>query len=134
MEPIWTGYITKDQFFELDKFDDFTVWLGRLAPGTQIDLIIKKHEEKCSDAQRGYYFGVIVKIIAEHTGHEPEEIHDYLKWKFLRKKDDAGLEIARSTESLTTGEREQYHEKCRRWAFVVLDLTIPLPNQVYIGE
>jgi len=134
MEPIWTGYITKDQFFELDKFDDFTVWLGRWAPGTQIDLIIKKHEEKCSDAQRGYYFGVIVKLIAEHTGHEPEEIHDYLKWKFLREKDDAGLEIARSTESLTTGEREQYHEKCRRWAFVVLDLTIPLLNQVYIGE
>jgi len=113
MDPIWTGYITKKQFFELDKFDEFTVWLGTWAPGTQIDLIIKKHEDLCSSAQRGYYFGVIVKLIAEHTGHDTDE---------------------RSTESLTTKEREEYHEKCRRWAFVVLNITIPLPNEVYTGE
>ncbi len=134
MDPIWTGYITKKQFFELDKFDEFTVWLGTWAPGTQIDLIIKKHEDLCSSAQRGYYFGVIVKLIAEHTGHDTDEIHDYLKWKFLRDKDKIGLQIARSTESLTTKEREEYHEKCRRWAFVVLNITIPLPNEVYTGE
>lgn len=134
MEPVWTGHINEYQAFEMDKYDEFTQWCGRFAPGTQLEMILRKHEEKCSPNQRGYYFGVIVKMISEHTGHETEEIHEFLKWKFLAYVDENKLKLARSTESLTTREREDYHEKCRRWAQVVLDLSIPLPNQVDTGE
>ncbi len=135
MDPVWTGYITKQQFFELDKLDEFIQWLGRFAPGTKIDLVLRKHEEQCSPAQRGYYWGVIIKLISEHTGYEPDEVHDILKWKFLKIVDEkTGLEIARSTESLNTKERETYHEQCRRWAQVVLDVSIPLPNEVDVKD
>jgi hypothetical protein len=129
MELVWSGYITKEQFFELDKFDEFSVWLGTFAPGTKIDLILKKHEELCSKNQKGYYWGVIVKMIAEHTDHSTEEIHDTLKFKFLKDRDKFGMEYVRSTESLTTKEREEYHEQCRKWALFFFNMIIPLPNE-----
>jgi hypothetical protein len=129
MDIVWSGYITKENFFDIDKFDEFTVWLGTFAPGTKIDVILKKHEERCSDPQRKYYWAVIVKMIAEHTDHEPKEIHDTLKYKFLKDKDKFGMEYVKSTESLTTGEREEYHEKCRKWALFFFGMTIPLPNE-----
>jgi hypothetical protein len=130
MDIIWTGYITKDQFFELDKYNEFLIWLGTLTPGMKIDLIIKKHGEHCSSNQRGYYWGVIVKMISDYTGHEPDEIHDTLKFKFLKERDVKGIEYVKSTESLTTGEREEYHEQCRKWALIVLGIQIPLPREV----
>jgi hypothetical protein len=129
MDIIWPGYITKENFFEIDKFDDFVKWLGTFAPGTKIDVILKKHEERCSDPQRKYYWAVIVKMIAEYTGHEPDEIHDALKFKFLKTRDVRGIEYVKSTESLTTAEREEYHEQCRKWALIVLGVKIPLPNE-----
>jgi hypothetical protein len=129
MDIVWSGYITKENFFELDKFDDFNQWLGTFAPGTKIDVILKKHEERTSDPQRKYYWAVIVKMIAEYTGHEPNEIHDTLKWKFLKERDVKGIEYVKSSESLNTAEREEYHEQCRKWALIVLGVKIPLPNE-----
>lgn len=129
MDIVWSGYITKKNFFELDKFDDFVQWLGTFAPGTKVDVILKKHEERCSDPQRKYYWAVIVKMIAEYTGHEPNEIHDTLKWKFLKERDIKGIEYVKSSESLNTAEREEYHEQCRKWALIVLGVKIPLPNE-----
>jgi len=130
MDIVWSGYITKENMFEIDKFDDFVKWLGTFAPGTKIEVILKKHEERCSDPQRKYYWAVIVKMIAEYTGHEPDEIHDTLKFKFLKERDVRGIEYVKSTESLTAGEREEYHEQCRKWALIVLGVKIPLPNEV----
>lgn len=144
MDIIWSGYITKENFFEIDKFDDFVKWLGTFAPGTKVDVILKKHEDKtpCSDAQRKYYWKVIVGMIVEHTGQYPEkpqgfdrkhkeeelkkskEVHEILKYMFLKDYDYI------STEELTIREREEYHQKCREWALKEHKILIPLPNEV----
>jgi len=129
MDIVWSGHITKENFFELDKFEDFVKWLGTFAPGTKIDVILKKHEERSSNPQRKYYWSVIVKMIAKHTTHTTDEIHDILKWKFLKDRDNYGIEYVRSTESLTKAEREEYHEQCRKWALFFFGMIIPLPNE-----
>lgn len=135
MDRVWPGKIEKSkagahQFVNWDDLDEFTVWLGRFEPGTEVDIIVRKRQTRASNAQNRYYWPVIVHAISESTGHTPEEIHDILKWKFLKKRDDQGIEFVPSTMDISTRDREQYHEDCRRWAAVVLGLSIPLPNEV----
>ena len=134
MDPVWQGYITKGidgaQFFELDLFDEFTVYLGRFKPDEKIEVILRKQTKKSSNAQNRYYYGVVCKIISDFTGHTVEEVDGILKDKFLKQKDERGLEFVPSKMDLSTVDREAYHEQCRRWAAIVLELNVPLPQAV----
>lgn len=139
MDPVWPGYITKGvadgQFFELDQFDQFTVFLGRFKVGDKIEVILRKQKKKSSDKQRRYYWKVICGDVAKHHSGEDsqvtkDQIHDHFRQKFLSVPNDLGLLLVRSTESLTTVEREEYHEKIRNWCLVVWGYKIPLPNEV----
>lgn len=134
MDPVWSGYITKGvdgaQFFELDLFDEFSVFLGRFAPDDKIEVILRKQTKKSSLPQNRYYWKVIVGLIVEHTGHTPDEIHSHLKDKFLGSDSPDGIRRCPSTSDLSTKEREEYHEWCRRWALFRLEVNIPLPEKV----
>ncbi len=134
MDPVWPGYITKgpdgSNFFELDLFDEFAVFLGRFKPEDKIEVILRKQTKKSSNAQNRYYYGVICKLLSEHTGHSVEEIDCVLKWKFLKQTDGKGMEFVPSKMDLSTVDRETFHEDCRRWAAVVMEVNIPLPEKV----
>lgn len=134
MDPVWPGFITQTrnggQFFELDQFDEFEVFCGRFEPGEKIEVILRKQTKKSSNAQNRYYYGVICKLLSDHTGHTVDEIDCILKWKYLKQTDDKGMEFVPSKTDLSTVEREEFHESCRRWAAVVLNVAIPLPNAV----
>ena len=91
--------------------------------------------------QNKYYWGVVIKMLCEHTGHSEEEMHDIMKSKFLKKfcdikvKDEKGVEkierytIVRSSTSLNTVEWEDYMDDCRKFAAEKFQLYIPLPNE-----
>ncbi len=134
MDTVWAGKITKSeygsQFFDIDLLDQFTMFLGRFVPGEEVEVIIRKKRKRSSGRQNKYYWGVIMKLIADHTGHTQDEIHQTLGWKFLKRFDDNGVEYVPSTMDIDTKSREKYHEDCRRWAKVVLDVNVPLPNQI----
>lgn len=143
MDPVWSGYITKTrsggQFFELDQFDQFTVFLGRFAPDDKIEVILRKQTKKSSDKQRRYYWAVICGGLAKHHSGDDsqvtkDQIHDHFRQKFLSVPNDHGLLLVRSTESLTTVEREEYHEKIRRFCAIVWEYNVPLPNEVDLGK
>lgn len=82
-------------------------------------------------------WGVVYKILSEHTGFSPEEIHEVCRHKFLKdwvllqKKDGAYTEVesAKSTTSLSTSDMEKYLESIRIWASADLGCFIPLPNE-----
>lgn len=85
-----------------------------------------------SVAENNYYWGVVVKTITDDTGQDADDVHDYLKTKFLRRKVVVGKEesvVVGSTATLTTVEFEDYLEKCRVHAIEYFQLTIPLPNE-----
>jgi|GEM_PF-4342047 len=102
--------------------------------GQEVEVTIQKRRKKTTMPQRKYYFAVIVAMIAEAAGYDPSEhrteVHEALKLRFLRVPGDGPLEITRSTESLTTAEREEYHENCRRFAAEFYGVYIPLPNEM----
>lgn len=92
-----------------------------------------------STQENRYYFGVVVKALSELTGFNPDEMHEILKHKFLKKSvwitniEKGTVEevvITQSTTELTTVEFENYLAKIRQWAGEELNCPIPLPNEV----
>ena len=134
MDKIWPGVITQNQVIEYDDLDGYMLYLGTFAPGERVESVVRKERKYSSLPQNRYYWGVIVKIISDYTGHTPDEIHDVLKWKFLVQEDEKHIKYVPSTSDLTTAEREEYHAQCRRWAALVLELNVPMPNEVDYAE
>ena len=71
---------------------------------------------------------MVLEILSDTMGMFPDEVHEFLKWKFLRKS-VGKYETTRSTTSLTTAEFEDYLSKVRMWANMELQCWIPEPNE-----
>ena len=114
----------------LDSPDFFALDCKRLE-GKEVYLILKKKTKTRSTMQNAYFHAVILRHLAEATGHSDEEIKDVLKHKFLTYRTKLGL-ATKATSELNTAEMEEFHESCRRWASEFLGVFIPLPNQLEI--
>ena len=126
--------VIKDKFpqFADAEFDKLVSICEQLGEGIEADLILKKHTKQRSNPQNAYYWGVVIKMIADHTGERPDRIHGVLTDMYLKVADCLGKERVKSTTELTTVEFEEYAESCRRWASIALDMYIPLPNEVEV--
>ena len=82
--------------------------------------------------QNSYYWGVVIKILADDLGYigpgEKEELHEALKSKFLVYMGKLGPQVM-STTKLDTETFERYLEAIRSWARRDRDIVIPLPNE-----
>src|ERR1035437_10241433 len=98
----------------------------RFMDGKELDVVIRKHTKKATRKQREYYWPGIVKPIADHIGEAGKagenRVHEGLKDKFLRVADPVFGFRVRSTEELSTTEKEEYHANCRQWAAEFLGL------------
>jgi ribulose 1,5-bisphosphate synthetase/thiazole synthase len=107
-----------------------------MTPGVTYAMRLSKWKEHTiSDPMRRYYFGVVAKMIAEHTGHPAEVIHDYLKRKILGVTVDKwGIEQVRSVFSdssdMSVEEKSEFIDEVRRWASDFLELYIPDSERV----
>jgi len=100
-------------------------------------LTVKELKSERSDRQNGYYWVVVIRILADNFGYTPMEIHEALKSTLLPKEFEfATMKItsSRSTTSLNTSEFEEYLEKVRIWANQEFGVIIPLPNEVALPD
>jgi len=105
-------------------------YIRSLKPGTY-DIIIRKPKKIRSLEQNRYYWGVIIKILAETWGWDAEELHEVLKFKFNKIPGENGLpDRPGSTTDLSTIDFENYLEEIRRWALTEYQIYIPLPNEI----
>ncbi|MDP2654910.1 MAG: hypothetical protein Q8Q08_12890 [Candidatus Omnitrophota bacterium] len=105
-------------------------WLRfRFKEGADAKVIVRRYRKDRSNNQNKYYWAVPVKILADAFGYFPDEMHEALKFKFLRLT-DGPLERTRSTASLSTVEKEEYLARIRTWALTEHGIRIPLPNEV----
>lgn len=102
-----------------------------------VELRIERKRAARSLNQNAWYWGVIVEMLAEHTGYTPDEIHEVLKAKFIPKRlalaDGNGeikdeFVIGGTTTRMNTLEFGEYCEAIRRWAAEDLDVVIPDPE------
>lgn len=124
--PIFRGRIAAGKL-KLDHREDFAALVRRIE-GKEIDLVLRLHRCRRSPSQNAWYWGCVVPVLAEHCGYDAEEMHEALKWRFL-KKHDGPLATVRSTADLSTAEMTEFIEKVRRLA-AELGCSIPNPDQV----
>lgn len=78
---------------------------------SDIRVVVERKRTKRSKEQQGYYWGVILPYISEHTGHTSEELHEVFKHKYLSQKviwRGGEMSIPRSTTVLSTNEMAEY--------------------------
>lgn len=100
---------------KLDSPSSYLVYLSSLE-GKRIELSLQKERNNRTLSQNAYYWGVIIEILGQHFGYEPDEMHEALKYKFLKIHEDTGLISVRSTTKLSTLEFGDYLDRIIRWA------------------
>ena len=104
-------------------------WLASLE-GQRVEAIVRKKRKQRSTQQNKYYWSVIIGILADFCGYDPEGMHEALKEKFLgSERDSHGLKKIRSTTDLTTDEFISYTNQVVIWAAQNLSVYIPGPNE-----
>lgn len=90
-------------------------------------LSIRKVRKKRSLPQNAYYHGVVVKALAEQSGYDTTELHEHLKYRYLRTEKPIRV---KSTKELSTIEFGEYLDKCIRLC-AELGLYIMSPEEYY---
>ena len=96
--PIFYGNVVKGKL-TLEKPDRFKQYVRGISGPVMV--VLKRPRKPRSEKENRYYWGVVLKLIAEHTGHTPEEVHSGLKMKFLLSHDEK-LPYLKSTAQLDT--------------------------------
>lgn len=112
----------------------FHSFLGNMPPGTMLEVEIKTLKAIRSIPQNNFYWWIIVQMLSDHLGYEPEEMHEVLKYLHnshdLKLPDGSIAKDGKSTTGLNTQEAEEYFDRIRVWALQDLEgFVIPLPNE-----
>ena len=103
----------------------FKVWIQPIFP-------------KKTPNQLGYLFGVVIKMIADETGHSPDEVYAGYKEKFNIEYGQAADGIwelrFKGASEFNTIDAEQFALMIRADAVLEMNLNIPLPNECFVNE
>lgn len=134
-----TGACIEDGKIVLDDSYAFKTAMWRMRPG-RVTITIEQERDRRSAAANRYYWGVVIKLIAEETGQSEMDIHDDLRDRFLRKTitytdKRTGLiherEFSRGSSGLTVSEFYEFVEHARLFAAEFFGMRIPDPDREY---
>lgn len=97
-----------------------------------LQIIVADDFPLASLSQRGYLFGVVLKIIEDETGQESSELYEIFKTEFGDPTHVEQTELGQfilTTKTYTTKNMTIFIEKIRAWA-QENGLYIPEPNEV----
>lgn len=100
----------------------------------EVEVVVRKRSKQRTLNQNQYYWGVVVRLIADETGHSSDEIHEMLKMMFLKDlieiKGDMYETIKSSSSLDTRGFSKDYIDRIKFWALDKLNLIIPEADSV----
>lgn len=110
-------------------------YLASFPDKTDVFVTVKKARRTRSLAQNNYYFGVILTLISEHTGHSVEELHEIMKRLFLPPKivEYRGKQIKMPSTTTATNTLE-FHEFVERVRAEAASMGIDIPDPSQVGE
>lgn len=129
--------IVKDGRFRPHNPQALAMSLSRFPCEATVEATFTQQRAARSQRQNRFYWGVLVHELSEHTGFTPDEMHEWLKLRFIPKKlavcNGNGEVIDErvvggSTRKMTTTQFEDYMETIRRWAAEELGVFIPDPD------
>jgi len=110
-----------------DAYDNYLHSLDGL-----VEVVVRKRSTKRTVKQNQYYWAVVIRLIADETGHTSDEIHEAMKRMFLKDliiiKGEEYETVKSSTELDTLGFSKDYIERIRFWAWETLSVVIPDPD------
>ena len=125
--PIWRVVVKDGKLLFHDKAG-FQQYLGTLQDECQ--LVLKKWYKNRTDKENRYYWGVVVRLIADEVGEENKDnVHDFIQLQVGNSADVAGVKVPAGTSHMTTAEFEDYATRVRNWASKELHVFVPLPNE-----
>lgn len=130
--PIVRGTVDERGQFRPENAERFRTAFQSFA-GQDVELTVQRRRDIRSLNQNRYYWGVVVKILGDEFGYLPDEMHEILRSKFLRRWSQGKVgtfAYSTSTANLDTNAFEQYLEQIRIWAVTEFSITVPLPNEV----
>lgn len=89
-------------------------------------VTIEPYRKRRTTDQNNYMWAMYEEI-AKHTGHTPNEIHEWCKAQFAppcRVRIRGDVVEYRSTAKLNTAEMSEYLERVRAWAATDLNMTL----------
>lgn len=123
--------VTKGEF----NSDNLLNRLDELKDGNY-EVNVKKARAIRSLNQNNYYWGFVVGDLFEVFGETvtPQEIHEFLGYKFLKTShrnalSDELVDVITSTTKLNTKQMEEYIEQCRKYSLEEYNHRIKLPNE-----
>lgn len=140
--PILKGNVSGGKI----KFDDeekLRMHLASFMDEARIEVVIRKARSKRTIKQNNYYFGVVLKIIAEESGNWDEkgytthDLHDYFKAKFLQKRIEIfgkTYTVIRSTTDLNTKEFTEYIRQIKMFVASEYDIFIPDAEDITLPD
>ena len=99
------------------------------------EIEITKVEDTKTSQQLRYLWGIVYKLVSEHTGFTPEEVSEVYKKKFLSyEKEYKGkiFTLTKGISSLTKREMSEFMEKVIQHAQEELQIIIPEPDIAYV--
>lgn len=106
----------------------------RTFDGRKVEVTVKQFRNTRSWRQNRYYWGVVVALIAEHCGYDPQDMHEALAMKFLRIEDCpvTGAPRRKRTPKTDTKEFAEYVDACIRLG-AELGVYIPDANDARVA-
>jgi hypothetical protein len=132
MIPVFSGIVDGKGRMKLDDPPALARHIATLT-NRPIELTVKQKRSQRSTRQNAYWWGVVIPLLSEHLGYDKNEMHEALKYKFLRldaEPDANGLVRMRGTSTLNTKEMTDLIEEVITWAGAEFGVVIPLPNEV----
>ena len=102
------------------------------------EVVWKRKTKRRTLNQNALYWrriGEIVAAVQAHTGHDADEVHDFLKAKFLPPRfveiSGEARQVAATTTKLTTAEMAEYMNQIEAWAATELGLYLTNPDKLH---
>ena len=125
------GKVNRGKFIPSDPKEFSKAFLHH--EGKPVVVSVKRKTRDRSNQQNRYYWGVVIKILGDHFGYTDLEMHEALKFEFLRVEEQGKPITCKSTSQLSTVEFEQYLENVKRWAVQEYHTYIPDPGVIEYG-
>lgn len=107
-------------------------------PDGRVEIRITPESKNRTTRQLRYYWGRVLPLIADHTGHHVDDIHLDMCARFLTRRSIPYVnpatgeieerDVPRRTTGLTTAEMYEFTEAVRVWAGEWLGVVIPPPE------
>lgn len=132
--PITIGGRVVDGVLHLDSRNLFDAALKHADWQRRVVVTIAPEEKKRSLRANAYYRGVVLRMIADELGYEPDDLHECLLLKFSSKTvadPETGEEvrITQRSRTKTVDEFSAFLERVMLWAAEKLGMTFPEPRR-----